>query len=108
MIWANPQLSGMFSTVTGNSSGAMVLVPHYTASSVTLVAEPVLLPAFATNTLSFSFQTVAGRTNLVQYTISLSPANWHTVETIAGDGTMKTFTGPPATGAMGFYRLVYQ
>ncbi len=109
MIWSNAaQLSGVFAAVTGNRYGGVVLVPHYTASSVTLVAESTLSPSFANDALSFSFQTVAGRTNLVQYSGALSPANWQTVATIVGNGSMQTYAGVATMKATGFYRIVYE
>jgi hypothetical protein len=108
VIWTDAQLSGVFSSITGNQSGSVVLAPRYTATAVTLVAEPVISPSFSNNTFSFSFPTVAGQTNLVQFTPSLSPANWQTLTNILGTGSMQTFMAPGPLAANGFYRVVVE
>jgi len=109
MVLSNAsQLSGIFAAVKGNQYGGIVLVPHYTASSVTLVAESALSPAFVNGALSFTFPTLAGRTNLVQYSPILSPPNWQTVATIVGDGSTKTYNGSGSTNKTGFYKLIYE
>jgi hypothetical protein len=54
--------------------------------------------------LAFSFASAAGQTYHVEYKGSLSVTNWQTVQSIAGDGTLKHFTnGLTATNR--YFRL---
>ncbi len=78
-----------------------------TAAPEPLVALPVTLlnPVHTGSTFSFSFQSSPGINHVVQHTAALGSANWTTLETIAGDGSLKTVThtNPPAGGL--FYRV---
>jgi hypothetical protein len=111
VIWTNAQLHGVFSSLAGIQAGAVVLVPQYTPSMVTLVAanNPVLLsPSIANGAFGFAFQTTAGLTSLVQYTPSLSPAVWQTLTNIVGDGRIQSVTENISTNTSGFYRVVFE
>jgi len=59
------------------------------------------------STISIQFPTQSGFSYTVLYSGSLNPANWQTLTTISGDGTVKT-----ATDTMGssprFYRVLAQ
>jgi len=78
-----------------------------TAAPEPLVALPVTLlnPVHTGSPFSFSFQSSPGINYVVQQTAALGSANWTTLETIAGDGSLKTVThtNPPAGGL--FYRV---
>jgi hypothetical protein len=108
VIWTNGQIKGAFSSLEGIQTGNIILVPNYTASAVTLVATAALAPSFTSDTFSFSFPTTAGQTNTVQYTPSLSPANWQTLTNLIGNGQVQTFTDATATNQTRFYRVVFE
>lgn len=59
------------------------------------------------NIISLNFQTQSGHTYTVLYSSSLSPANWQTLTSVSGDGTIKTVTDT-ATGPQRFYRVEVQ
>ena len=78
-----------------------------TAAPEPVVALPVALlnPVHTGSTFSFSFQTVQGLNYVVQHTAALGSGNWTLLETVTGDGSLKTIihTNPPAAGL--FYRV---
>jgi hypothetical protein len=111
VIWTNAQVHGNFSSIAGNQTGGVVLVPQYTPSTVTLVAanNPALLsPAITNSTFSFSFQTTAGLNNLVQFTPSLSPAHWQPLTNVAGNGLIQFVTDNLSTNSARFYRVAFE
>lgn len=55
----------------------------------------------------FEFDTQTGKTYVVQYTTSLTAANWQPLTTIVGDGTRKQVTDS-AANAERFYRVATQ
>jgi hypothetical protein len=59
------------------------------------------------NIISIKFQTQNGHSYTVLYSGSLNPANWQTLTTVSGDGTVKTATDS-ATGPKRFYRVETQ
>jgi hypothetical protein len=111
VIWTNAQITGVFSSLSGNQAGGVVLVPQYTPTTVTLVAanNPVIQsPSFTEQTFVFSFLTTTGLTNVVQYTPSLSPANWQPLTNISGNGLVQFVTDNLATNASRFYRVAFE
>lgn len=68
--------------------------------SISQAAYPVnlLAPTHTGTTFSFSFQSQPGVQHLAQYQSEITNPTWTTLETIAGDGTLKTVThtNPPA------------
>ncbi len=64
--------------------------------------------AHAGNTTTFTFQTEACRTHLVQYVNSLTNANWQLLKTVAGSGSTTNIIDNTATGNARFYRIVTQ
>ncbi len=69
------------------------------------VPPTLLLAAVRGNEFSFSFHTVAGLTYWVQYTDSLSDPVWQTLQSVAGDETLKTVRVPLSAAGQRFYRL---
>lgn len=112
VIWTNVQLQGTFSSLTGiRPAAGIVLVPRYTQGGVALLAanDPVVQSTEVANQkVSFSFQTTAGLTNLVEYTTSLSPPAWHPLTTIVGNGLVQSVTDSLATNATRFYRVLFE
>jgi hypothetical protein len=92
-------------------SNGVVLVPIYGATGVALgVANDAVISSSSLvgNTCSFSIPTTAGLANLVEFTDSLSPANWRTFTNVVGDGSPAFITDPSATSAQRFYRVLFQ
>lgn len=110
VIWNNANINGAFSSLGGNHPApGIVMVPVYSASSVTLVAatNPVLsLPMWQSAASAFTIPTTPGITSVVQYTIALAPANWQVLTNVVGDGLVHTITDHSATNATRFYRVL--
>ena len=53
-----------------------------------------------------SIQTQPGVTYEVQYKDDLSAANWTLLQTINGDGTVKTFSDPAPAAISRYYRII--
>jgi len=68
----------------------------------------MISPSHTGNTSSFSYQSTAGLTNIVEFTDSLNPQNWQVLTTIAGDGSVKVVTDNAATASTRFYRVRFQ
>jgi hypothetical protein len=67
------------------------------------IAQPVL----SGGKLSFSFNTTAGLSYVLQESDSLNPPSWQTLEEVIGDGGSKTISDP-ATEPQHFYRVLIQ
>jgi hypothetical protein len=109
---AGGSFSGVFASLNGlRPTNGVVLVPVYTGSGVVLaVANDLIIssPSFAGNTLSFSFPTTTGLTNIVQYTDSLSPANWQTLSNVVGNGSAALIIDPSGAVPERFYRVSFK
>jgi hypothetical protein len=68
----------------------------------------ILSPSLAGTNFSFSFQSVTGKTYLVQYLDNLSGTNWLTLQTNLGDGSIQTVVTPANAPPQRFYRLSLQ
>jgi hypothetical protein len=55
-----------------------------------------------------SFQTNPGNTYTVQYTDTLSPQNWQSLPSVAGNGAVESVTNSAPGIAQRFYRLIEQ
>ena len=92
----------------------MVVVTNLAGSVTSGIATlTVTLPQIvgvkqAGTNFSFSFQTVSGRTYLVQYENVLSSVGWSNLQTVPGDGTIKTFLTPINAAPQRFFRLLLQ
>ncbi len=76
-----------------------------TTTSVT-VAELSIAPiSFTGGNFAFSFPTAPGRTYTVERSLSFAPASWTALQTVAGDGSVKSFSGSSAGDARQFYRV---
>jgi len=111
-IYTNGTPHGTFANIQGARVGSgVVLVPQYHSADVTLVTanDPTMIsPSHTGNTSSFSYQSTAGLTNIVEFTDSLNPQNWQVLTTIAGDGSVKVVTDNAATASTRFYRVRFQ
>ena len=70
-------------------------------------APLLLVPAGALTVgqVRFLLPTEPGMTCHVEYTESLSPANWQVFQTIVGDGTTVTVTDAATNAPQRFYRV---
>lgn len=69
--------------------------------------DPVTLvnPVRTQNDFQMSFPTVNGATYTVEYKEDLNSITWTSTPSIAGDGTVKTFTDPSPGASQRFYRV---
>jgi hypothetical protein len=65
-------------------------------------------PAKAGDNFIVSFQTNPGNNYTVQYTDTLSPPNWQSLPTVAGNGAVEWVTNSAPGVARRFYRLIEQ
>jgi hypothetical protein len=54
---------------------------------------------------AFGFDTIPGKTYLVEYTDSLADPAWQTLQTVLGDGASQTITISIASTPQRFFRL---
>jgi T5SS/PEP-CTERM-associated repeat protein len=104
--------SGTFATVNGlRAPNGLLLTAQYNSTNLTLVATNDLslqsVRLVGTN-VSFDISTASGFTYVVEYTGSLNPPVWQTLETVPGDGTAKTVTDPVTSATQRFYRIRIQ
>jgi hypothetical protein len=62
-------------------------------------------PGFAGNQFGVSFATDPGVTYRVEYSESLTAPNWNQLDTVVGDGTVKTVFDPNPGPPSRFYRI---
>lgn len=69
--------------------------------------EPILSnPAISGSDFVLSFATVSGVTYSVQFKNLLTDPEWQTLQTVAGDGTVRTISTPISAAPRRFYRVV--
>jgi len=102
-----PAGSGLFSNVVVIVSSGGDFTNRLTGRAIN---PPLLLsPALSGADFTFSFATSTGFTYVVQYKKdSLEETVWQTLQSVAGDGTVKTITRPLAPAAQQYFRLVVQ
>ena len=76
-------------------------------SSTCLANNTLFATKADASNLSVSFATETGRTYTVQFTASLSPADWQTLTNLPGDGAVATVLDS-STNAQRFYRVLTQ
>jgi hypothetical protein len=101
-------LGGVETLQANNTTTADVNANFYMFVPAVVAPQAVHLSVSRTgSTISIQFPTQSGFSYTVLYSGSLNPANWQTLTTISGDGTVKT-----ATDTMGssprFYRVSFQ
>jgi len=72
---------------------------------VTLLPVQIINPVVSGTALSFSFQSVAGRTYDAQWLTTLGGAGWQTFATVPGTGGMVAITNSNTSGTQRFYRV---
>jgi hypothetical protein len=75
--------------------------------SVAVVGPGVLVrnSAYAKGVFRLSVPTEQGRSYTLEFTDSLTPANWTALPAVTGDGTVKVLVDPAATNHQRFYRV---
>jgi hypothetical protein len=109
LVISNAQFSdtGDYFVIVSDVAGSVTSsVAHLTV--VTSFAPTILSPALSNGNFTFSFQSIAGKTYVVQYTDDLQAASWLTLQTIPGDGSLKSVVTPVAASPRRFYRLSVQ
>lgn len=108
IIWTNGPVNGAFGKLLGTPTNGIAFVARYGASSVTLLAahdpEPSM-PVIQGTNCSFSFQSTAGITAVVQHTDALNPPNWQVLTQFVGDGSLKTIVDHLAGPGTRFFRI---
>jgi hypothetical protein len=102
--------AGPFSQINAPAVGGNVWVAHYSGTSVSVVLAnqvKIAQPVLSGGKLSFSFNTTAGLSYVLQESDSLNPPSWQTLEEVIGDGGSKTISDP-ATEPQHFYRVLIQ
>ena len=98
-----PTSPGVFSNAVVFTSNGGSFTNPVTGRAVGAVS--LLSPGAVSGDFLFSFDTVAGLTYVVQYKDDLNYTNWQVLQTVSGDGTMKTITNSLSTPFQRFYRL---
>ena len=63
------------------------------------------MPVVQGTNVSFSFQSTAGITNVIQYTDALNPPNWQVLTQFVGDGSLKTIVERRDAVVTRFFRI---
>jgi hypothetical protein len=78
--------------------------------NVSVVGPGVLVttPGYAKGAFRLSVPTEKGRSYILEFTETLTPANWTALPAVKGDGTVTDLVDPAATNQHGFYRVKVQ
>ena len=102
--------SGRFASIATPQVPGAVWLTRYNGTNVTLtVADNIEIsrPTISGGALSFPVSTSPGIRYVVQASASLAPANWQTISTFTGDGSVR-MVSDPVTGESRFYRVLLQ
>ena len=99
--------SGTYQVAVSNLAGAATSALA-TITVATTFSPTILSPAIVGTNFAFSFQSLPGKTYGVEYKDDLQDANWLTLQSIAGDGSLKTVITPVTSIPRRFYRLSVQ
>ncbi len=66
---------------------------------------PVSNSVYAKGVFRLSVPTEQGRSYILEFTDSLTPANWTAMPAVAGDGTVNVLVDPAPTNQQRFYRV---
>jgi hypothetical protein len=103
-----PVAQGSYSKViTFVSNGGNSTNPLLGVAVLTL-SPTILSPELSGTNFVFSFQTISGRTYLVEYMNALGGTNWLILQTNIGDGNIQSVVTPASAPPQRFYRLSLQ
>jgi hypothetical protein len=107
----NIQLKWRMATDTGNFFGGngwhidtVAVTDGSYACCASLVAPAILSPHNTAGNFIFSFQTFTGQSYTVQFKNTLTNSTWTTLQSLAGDGSIKSITNNISTPQR-FYRI---
>jgi len=105
------QVRWNFATSRGLTNGGWFIDPVLVTEPICLppVSDPVILnPRQRGQEFTFSFNTVSGRTYLVEYKTNLNDGSWQILQTNNGDGTQQTIVTPLGASSQRFFRFQLQ
>jgi PKD repeat protein len=96
-------IAGVFSNVVifASNGGAST----NTVTGRVFIPPTIVFPTLNATQLIFSFETVAGKSYAIEYKNFLNDPAWQTLQTVPGDGLLKTVTNSTALTPQRFYRL---
>jgi len=72
-------------------------------------ATPLILsPTVSGDDFTFTFETIAGKTYVIEFKDSIDDAAWQTLQTVPGDGNAVTITNSTSAASQRFFRLNVQ
>ncbi len=94
-------------STVGQSTAGLLTGTRYSVQGGFWITPSFLIfaPVKSGGNFTLSFETTAGKTYLVEYTVSLSAPNWQPLPNVSGDGTVKTVTDAVAGGGQRYYRI---
>jgi subtilisin-like proprotein convertase family protein len=105
----NPQGEWRLFVVDAFTGDSGSIAGGWTLNLTLSIPVPVLLdPYVAEGDMHMSFDTLSGLEYVVQWSETMAPGTWHTLEAVAGDGTRQTVTDPLAANLNRFYRILLQ
>jgi hypothetical protein len=99
-----PFAAGSYSVLVTNLAGSVTS----SVATLTVLLPQIVSPILAGTNFSFSFQTVSGKTYVVQYENVLSNGGWSNLQSVPGDGSLKTFLTPISAAPQRFFRILVQ
>ncbi|PWU19209.1 MAG: hypothetical protein C5B50_07100 [Verrucomicrobia bacterium] len=98
----------VFDLEISRGTGRLMAFTHGRGAFV-LVSAPTFLPPSLTRTnLTLSFRTLQGLSYYIEYKDALNAASWQPLQTISGDGSLKSSTNSILLSSQRFYRLRVQ
>jgi hypothetical protein len=89
-----------------NSGGTNTLLR--TAYVLVNATPLILVPTLNGDDFTFTFETVLGKTYLIEFKDSVGDSSWQTLQSVPGDGISKTITNSISTTSQRFFRLNVQ
>jgi len=90
---------------TANSEPAFLVVDPAPAGVPGATGPLLINPTLIDSTISFSLGTVKGEVCYIEFTESLEPANWQVLETLVGDGNLRTVQDSISQLRKRYYRV---
>jgi hypothetical protein len=102
--WRMATDTGNFNGGTGWHIDTVAIIDGSYACCTSLVAPVILNPHASAGNFIFSFQSVAGQNYTVQYKNTLTDSTWTTLQSLTGDGSVKSITNTVAS-PQSYYRI---
>ena len=84
-----------------------IAIAQFSYSCCSSLVPPLIVNPrrVGSNSIAFSYSSVAGQSYVVETKTNLSATNWTAVQTNAGDGSLKSYTNSTTTSPQRFFRL---